>query len=213
MRLSGNALAANGGTLTLDLGNGGVWRGRADDYKDAENEAWRRAHTDIFAPQFSNGIQLNGSVNVDLGSGSYWNVTGQSWVSKLEGNGTIDLRGEDTGGYAIHIGELTGSNTFYLNLYNGDKIGDGDMIYIAKEVSAPQKIVIANRDEVLSSMKAGRPHTLCDYRRRSQFQRRFRSCGLRRGFRPEDENQRRGHDERQFRNRLSQLRPPGQRQR
>lgn len=158
MNLNGNALAANGGTLTLDLG-GGYWSGRADDYKDAENETWRETHTDIFVPQFSNGIQSNGSVNVNLGSG-YWNVTGQSWVTKLEGSGIIDLRGSEkeggeTGGYAIHIGELNGSNTFYLNLYNGDKIGDGDMIYIAKEVTAPQKIVIANRDEVLSSMNAG----------------------------------------------------------
>ncbi|HIT03578.1 MAG TPA: autotransporter outer membrane beta-barrel domain-containing protein [Candidatus Caccocola faecipullorum] len=159
MNFTGNALAANGGELSLELGDGGVWYGRADDYKDAENEAWREAHTNIFAPQFSNGIQSNGSVNVNLGSG-YWDVTGQSWVTKLEGSGIIDLRGSEkaggeTGGYAIHIGELTGNNTFYLNLYNGDKIGDGDMIYIAKGVTAPQKIVIANRDEVLSSMNAG----------------------------------------------------------
>lgn len=155
MNLTGDALAANGGELSLALGDGGVWHGRADDYKDAESEAWREAHTNIFAPQFSNGIQSNGSVNVDLGSGSIWNVMGQSWVSKLEGDGHIYLNGEKTGGYAVHIGELTGSNTFYLNLYNGDKIGDGDMIYIAKEVSAPQKIEIVNRDTVLSSMKAG----------------------------------------------------------
>lgn len=155
MNFTGNALAANGGELSLALGDGGVWHGRADDYKDAESEEWRKAHTDIFAPQFSNDIQSNGFVNVNLGSGSIWNVTGQSWVSKLEGDGHIYLNGEETGGYAVHIGELTGSNTFYLNLYNGDKIGDGDMIYIAKEVSAPQKIEIVNRDTVLSSMKAG----------------------------------------------------------
>ena len=67
MNFTGNALAANGGTLTLDLG-GGYWSGRADDYKDAENEAWKETHTGIFAPQFSNGIQSNGSVNVNLGS-------------------------------------------------------------------------------------------------------------------------------------------------
>ena len=155
LSFTGNALAANGGELTLSLGDGSYWAGRADDYQDAASEKWRASHTDIFAPQFSNSIQSNGSVNVDLGSGSVWNVTGQSWVSKLEGDGHIYLNGEETGGYAVHIGELTGSNTFYLNLYNGDKIGDGDMIYIAKEVSAPQKIKIVNRDTVLSSMKAG----------------------------------------------------------
>lgn len=157
MRLSGNALAANGGTLTLELGDGGSWAGRADDYQDAANSEWEWAdkHTEIFAPQFSNGIQSNGSVNVDLGSGSTWNVTGQSWVSKLDGDGHIYLNGEETGGYAVHIGELTGSNTFYLNLHNGAEIANGDMIYVANSANKAQNIVIVNREEVLSSMKAG----------------------------------------------------------
>lgn len=155
IKFSGDALAANGGELSLALGDGGVWHGRADDYKDAESEEWRKAHTDIFAPQFSNGIQSNGFVNVNLGSGSVWNVTGQSWVSKLEGDGHIYLNGEKTGGYAVHIGELTGSNTFYLNLHNGAEIANGDMIYVANSANKAQNIVIVNRDEVLSSMKAG----------------------------------------------------------
>lgn len=155
IKFSGDALAANGGELSLALGDGGVWHGRVDDYKDAESEEWRKAHTDIFAPQFSNGIQSNGSVNVDLGSGSVWNVTGQSWVSKLEGDGHIYLNGEETGGYAVHIGELTGSNTFHLNLHNGAEIANGDMIYVANSANKAQNIVIVNREEVLSSMKAG----------------------------------------------------------
>ena len=157
MRFSGNALAANGGALMLVLGDGGRWDGRADDYQDAANQEWKWAdkHTEIFAPQFSNGIQSNGSVNVDLGSGSTWNVTGQSWVSKLDGDGHIYLNGEETGGYAVHIGELTGSNTFYLNLHNGAEIANGDMIYIANSANKAQNIVIVNREEVLSSMKAG----------------------------------------------------------
>ena len=154
MKLDGGAFAANGGELTLSLGSGSVWAGRVDDYQDAANENWAAKHKEIFKTPITS-INKDGDVTVSLASGAKWNVTGQSWVSKLDGNGIIDLRGSETGGYAIHIGELAGSNTFYLNLYNGDKIGDGDMIYIAKEVTAPQKIVIANRDEVLSSMNAG----------------------------------------------------------
>lgn len=155
LSFTGNALAANGGELTLSLGDGSYWAGRADDYQDAASEKWRESHTDIFAPQFSNGIQSNGSVNVDLGSGSVWSVTGQSWVSKLEGDGHIYLNGEETGGYAVHIGELTGSNTFHLNLHNGAEIANGDMIYVANSANKAQNIVIVNREEVLSSMKAG----------------------------------------------------------
>ena len=155
LSFTGNALAANGGELTLSLGNGSYWAGRADDYQDAASEIWRESHTDIFAPQFSNGIQAEGTVNVNLGSGSTWNVTGQSWVSRLDGDGTVILQGTDTGGYAVHIGEITGSNNFVVNLYTGENAAQGDMIYVANGTSVTQNVTIANRDEVLSSMEAG----------------------------------------------------------
>ncbi|WP_303961358.1 hypothetical protein [Succinatimonas hippei] len=38
IKIKGNAIAGNGGKLSIDLGNGGTWIGRADDYQDAGGE-------------------------------------------------------------------------------------------------------------------------------------------------------------------------------
>lgn len=153
LSFTGDALASNGGQLTIDLGNNGYWEGRADSYKDADNSEWREAHTDQFAPEFSKGIYSSGNITVDMGTGSYWNVTGQSWVNSLKGTGAVDLRGKDTGGYAIHIGEITGEHTFIVDL---DTTGSsGDMIYIWKGTNDTQTLEIANRNEVLESLAPG----------------------------------------------------------
>ena len=150
----GDAIAANSGNINLSLGEGSYWEGRSDDFKDADSTDWKAAHEGVFSNLIPN-LQSSGRVNVTLGDGAYWNVTGQSWVSKLDGNGTIDLRGSDTGGYAIHIGEITGSNTFLVNL-NKDNKDQSDMIYVYDgSGAAEQHIVISNRDEVLNGMKVG----------------------------------------------------------
>ena len=150
----GEAIAANKGTINLNLGRASYWEGRSDDFKDADSTDWKAAHEGEFSNLIPN-LQSSGRVNVTLGDGAYWNVTGQSWVSKLDGNGTIDLRGSETGGYAIHIGEITGSNTFLVNLSKDNK-DQSDMIYVYDgSGAAEQHVVISNRDEVLNGMKVG----------------------------------------------------------
>ena len=149
----GDAIAANNGNINLSLGEGTYWEGRSDDYKDADSAEWRQAHGTEFDDFES--LQSSGRINVNLDKGAYWNVTGQSWVTKLDGNGTIDLRGSETGGYAIHIGEITGSNTFLVNLDKDNK-AQSDMIYVYNGSGADeQNIVISNREEVLSSLEVG----------------------------------------------------------
>ncbi|WP_307761634.1 hypothetical protein, partial [uncultured Succinatimonas sp.] len=151
---NGDAITANKGTINLNLGQGSYWEGRSDDFKDADSEEWRQEHGQEFGDVVSD-LQSSGRVNVTMSDGAYWNVTGQSWVSKLDGNGTIDLRGSETGGYAIHIGEITGSNTFLVNLDKDNK-SQSDMIYVYNgSGAAEQNIVISNRDEVLDSMDVG----------------------------------------------------------
>ena len=153
-KFQGDAIAANKGIINLNLGNGSYWAGRSDDFKDADSEDWKVSHEGEFNNLIPN-LQSSGRVNVTLGDGAHWNVTGQSWVSKLDGNGTIDLRGSETGGYAIHIGEITGSNTFLLNLSKDNK-DESDMIYVYDgSGAAEQHVVISNRDEVLNGMKVG----------------------------------------------------------
>ena len=92
LNLSGDALSANGGKLSINLTSGSTWTGRADDYQDADSANWADKHEEQFNPKFSHDIAASGEVSVKLAQGATWNVTGQSWISVLNGNGVVDLR-------------------------------------------------------------------------------------------------------------------------
>ena len=160
----GDILAGNGGTrqdsdgnkinvgaVNIDLGKGGYFEGRVDDYQDADLK--NSSNLEFFDPHFTDGkVTAAGTVNLTMGEGSKWNVTGQSWVTTLDGeNSVIDLRGEDTDGYAVHIGELIGSNTFVVNL-NADEHEVSDMIYIGKGTDKQQTLEISNERELINQM-------------------------------------------------------------
>lgn len=94
----GNILAGNGGELNLDIGKGGYLEGRADDYRDADTDDWSVEHSNQFAPEFSKEVSSSGTVNLYIGEGAVWNVTGQSWVTNVNSNGgIIDLTNNETG--------------------------------------------------------------------------------------------------------------------
>lgn len=139
--LMGNALAANGGKLNLDLGNGGTWLGRADDYGDA-GVITDGKHTTFFDPAFSNEIIQGGQVNLTMGEGSRWNINGQSWITSIKtttgdlttGTPVIDLVNANTDrtttAHALTVYELTGNAIFNMSL-DGDR-EVSDMLYIKK---------------------------------------------------------------------------------
>lgn len=112
--IQGNILAANGGTLDVDLGQGGVWYGRADDYGDADYGEAAENKQNFYSPVFSNKITAGGTVNITMGEGSRWYLTGQSWVTSLDvsgGNGdvTIDMAQFNEGTHGLTISTLTGT--------------------------------------------------------------------------------------------------------
>ena len=150
MHFTGNALAGNGGKLTMQFGDGSQWTGRADDYQDAT----LKSGNTFYAPQFSNEIQKAGTVDISLGNHSSWNVTGQSWVTSLSGNDSIIyMDGDGTGGHALHVGTLEGTNTFVMNVRPD---ASGDMLYVKDGSNADtQNLMINNRDEVLANMNVG----------------------------------------------------------
>ena len=78
---TGDAISLNNGVVNISLGNGSLWTGRSDDFKDADSEEWRQEHGQEFGDVVSD-LQSSGRVNVTVSDGAYWNVTGQSWVSK-----------------------------------------------------------------------------------------------------------------------------------
>ena len=153
LTLTGDALSANGGKLSINLTSGSTWTGRADDYQDADLANWADKHEAQFNPKFSHEIAASGDVSVTLAKGATWNVTGQSWISELNGNGIVDLTKEE-GSDAVHIGKVSGNNTFIVNLKPGE-LGTSDMLYVADGTSKAQTLQINNREEVLSGMEEG----------------------------------------------------------
>lgn len=141
--IHGNLLAGNNGILNVNLGNGGQLTGRADDYGDAGLNTGHGAATgtenSFFNPAFSSEIIANGTVNLTMGEGSVWNVTGQSWITQLKTTAnaedtliSLEKAKEDlnSNASALTIGELNGSTRFYMNL-DGDRSAS-DMLYIKK---------------------------------------------------------------------------------
>lgn len=140
--MEGNALAANGGKLNLDIGNGGTWYGRADNYGDAGYGKDATNHTNFYNPAFSNEIIEGGTVNVNMNNGSKWVLTGQSWVSNLHANDSIiDMAGvyisnenkemyDMSDAHALVVDQFTGEDSTFIMDLNSEEVGTSDMLYI-----------------------------------------------------------------------------------
>lgn len=146
------SIGGNNGTVNLSFGTNSVWNGFTDDYSNI-GTAFGDNHIDIFGNGLSTELTASGTVNVALGNNARWNLNRQSWVTSLNGtNSIVDLSGEYAN--ALHIGTLTGSNTFVMNLNPNDLL-NSDMLYIQNDSSNTQNIVISNRDEFLNEMSVG----------------------------------------------------------
>ncbi|NJE34854.1 autotransporter outer membrane beta-barrel domain-containing protein [Megasphaera sp. SW808] len=142
--IHGNLLSGNKGVLNVSLGNGGTLTGRADDYGDAgtvANSGHGTANGEgetFFNPAFSSEILTGGEVNLTMGEGSKWTVTGQSWITKVDTGHSehveIDLSATDSElnktVQALTIGEMKGNAMFTMQL-DGER-SVSDMLYMKK---------------------------------------------------------------------------------
>ena len=148
--IEGNLLAGNNGILNVDIGKSGILTGRADDYGDAgvvnnfeADEA--NEHQEFYNPAFSSTIYKGGRVDLGMGAGSKWYVTGQSWITTIdtseakgdtpEERATIDLvteykdkDGGDIAAHALTVYDFKGDADFLMNL-SGNR-ADTDMLYM-----------------------------------------------------------------------------------
>ena len=152
---NGDALAANGGITNFTFGNNSNWTGRADDYQDASNPNWAKEHAgNIDDSKFEWGVNSSGTVKIDMGKESTWNVTGQSWATELKGDNSYIILGSDENGngYALHVNSVKGSNTFAMNVRPDET---GNMLYVQNGINTQQNLVILNDAEVLENMDEG----------------------------------------------------------
>ncbi|WP_346683459.1 autotransporter outer membrane beta-barrel domain-containing protein [Megasphaera stantonii] len=136
MHITGNILAGNNGVLNVNLGNGGTLTGRADDYGDAGVIDNSGHGTKFFDPAFSSDIFKGGEVNLTMGNNSRWNVTGQSWITRINTEGSsnaiIDLVSANTdrnaSAHALTIYEMNGDAVFNMSLDADRTLSD--MVYM-----------------------------------------------------------------------------------
>ena len=141
INIHGNLLAGNNGILNVNLGKNGVLTGRADDYGDAGYVDEEHSTNETFAdPAFSSNIFKGGVVNLKMGEGSRWNVTGQSWITTIKTSDAaisddtpiIDLitanSDRSTKAHALTVYELNGNAVFNMSL-DGNR-STSDMLYI-----------------------------------------------------------------------------------
>ncbi|PAV38727.1 hypothetical protein CJ260_07940 [Megasphaera sp. ASD88] len=134
--IKGNILAGNNGVLNVNLGNGGTLTGRADDYGDAGVVDNSGHGTSFFNPAFSSKILKGGEVNLTMGEGSKWKVTGQSWITTVDTTGSsnaiIDLVSSNTdknsSAHALTIYDMKGDAEFKMSLDADRSISD--MVYM-----------------------------------------------------------------------------------
>lgn len=141
--ITGNLLAGNNGILNVDLGNGGILTGRADDYGDAgvisnsgHGTTANQAGETFFDPAFSSDIIKGGQVNLTMGENSRWNVTGQSWITSIDteksSNAVIDLISANTDrnetAHALTVYKFNGDAIFNMSLDANRAVSD--MLYM-----------------------------------------------------------------------------------
>lgn len=179
INIKGNLLAGNNGILNVDLGKGGTLTGRADDYGDAGNNNGSAAEGDkghqnstFYSPAFSSTIYKGGRVDLTMGEGSTWFVTGQSWITNIDttkANGetpatraTIDLtskyvdnKEDNTSAHALTVYNFNGDADFKMNL-TGDR-ANSDMLYM-KTAKGDYRIILDEAitdEEINYDEKAG----------------------------------------------------------
>lgn len=178
INITGNLLAGNNGILNVDLGKGGTLIGRADDYGDAGNndgtvdESGNKGHQNyiFYNPEFSSDIYKGGRVDLTMGEGSTWYVTGQSWITTIDTSGangenqdtraTIDLKtyyvkdaeNDTTSAHALTVYQFNGDADFKMNL-TGDR-SESDMLYM-KSAKGDYRILL---DDVITSDEIKRDH-------------------------------------------------------
>ena len=158
INFTGDVMAESGGLIDLHV-TGEALNLLEGDVKAYGTEKEKNATVNLtvdnaLAGEGTIAAANGGTVNLSLGEGAMWDVTGQSWVTELNGNNSlVILDGDGTGGHALHVGKLTGTNTFTMNVRPDET---GDMLYVKDGSQAgTQNLIINNRDEVLRDMAEG----------------------------------------------------------
>ena len=139
-RIYGDIYAVDGGTVDLNLkGADAVLVGQADAWLDLDGKV-RVTHTATL--QDVNNASLNptssGVIRLALTEGASWFAMGQSSMTILDNNGTVDMTASP--GASVYTQSLKGNGTFNMTLDpDGAK---GNMLYVADSLQAQSQNIV-----------------------------------------------------------------------
>lgn len=164
LELYGDVYAKNSGVVNINLTNGSVFEGQADNYTDYDTAGklvWRKADLDSInnSAYFKQSLPVNkylqnahkeygiplltaGKIDISMEDGSQWKAHGKSFVDTLnfKDGGLVDMRAED--GSSVTAGKVTGKGTFIMNLSNN--AAKSDMLYVKDISEAGVQTIQAN---------------------------------------------------------------------
>ena len=104
--IDGNVVA-QGGTVSIDLNKAESYLTGTTSVSDGTTSTLERA---------SVADSRAGTLNVTLGNGTVWNVTGDSSLTNLTNNGTVNMSGSNRTGQQVTAKTLSGTGTLVMDL-------------------------------------------------------------------------------------------------
>ena len=105
-------IVADGGTISLELNKAGSYltgTTTVSDGADLARAAYRNRAAD-------GTDESTGTLDLNLGTGTVWNVTGDSSLTNLTNNGTVNMKDSSRTGQQLTVNTLSGEGTLAMDL-------------------------------------------------------------------------------------------------
>ena len=109
--IEGNVVS-NGGTISLDLNMAGSYLTGTTSVSDSTASL----DSSVNRAAVSDSADSTGTLNLTLGEGTVWNVTGDSSLTNLTNNGTVNMSDSNRTGQQVTAKTLSGTGTLVMDL-------------------------------------------------------------------------------------------------
>ena len=109
--IEGNVVS-NGGTISLDLNTAGSYLTGTTSVSDSTASL----DSSVNRAAVSDSADSTGTLNLTLGEGTVWNVTGDSSLTNLTNNGTVNMSGSNRTGQQVTAKTLSGTGALVMDL-------------------------------------------------------------------------------------------------
>ena len=113
--IEGDVVAADGGIVSIDLEKAGSYLTGATSVSDDPTASVDSDSSDQYQDRAAVSDSM-GTLNLTLGTGTVWNVTGDSSLTNLTNNGTVNMADSNRTGQQVTVKNLAGEGTLSMDL-------------------------------------------------------------------------------------------------